>query len=189
MPSFWKFWSAAKGKAPAQQLQSWQSLYVQPNENVFRDLDTPCARHFSSVSLQKDYFPALSGFVPEMRRLEDSGTKPRTEQRPSDRHRQRSCGDNGETAHVQEGLGDSFRAKPTMSSSPRRRVLSMVLGSRLTTPCRETLAGTWVASTRHLRQMPTTTFFWTFRTIHASRATLATISECAWRSCSNAPSF
>jgi hypothetical protein len=72
MPSFWKFWAAAQGKAPAQQFQSWQSLYVQPNENVFRDLETPCARHFSSASLEKDFFPTLSDVVPEMRTLEQS---------------------------------------------------------------------------------------------------------------------
>jgi hypothetical protein len=72
MPSFWKFWSAAKGRAPAQQLQTWQSLYVQQNERVFRDLDAPCARHFTSISLGNDYFPGLPGLVPEMHKLERS---------------------------------------------------------------------------------------------------------------------
>lgn len=72
MPSFWKFWGAAQGTAPAQQLQPWQSLYVQPNESIFRDLDAPCALHFSSTSLEKDFFPTLSGLVPEMRRLGQS---------------------------------------------------------------------------------------------------------------------
>lgn len=63
---------AAQGTAPAQQLQPWRSLYVQPNESIFGDLDAPCARHFSSTSLEKDFFPTLSGLVPEMRRLEQS---------------------------------------------------------------------------------------------------------------------
>lgn len=70
MPSFWDFWTAAKGKPASHQLQAWQSFYIQPNTAVFNDLNTPCARHFGTAALVQDYFPALPRYVLGMQALE-----------------------------------------------------------------------------------------------------------------------
>ena len=72
MPNFWDFWVHAEGKPPSQQLEAWQDHYVQPDAVVFHDLKTPCARHFNSTALKKDYFPSLPASVDGMQTLESS---------------------------------------------------------------------------------------------------------------------
>jgi hypothetical protein len=72
MPDFWLFWNAAKNESPLQQLESWRSLYIQPNAALFADLAAPCAKHFSDRSLETDYFPTLPQFISEIHSLQQA---------------------------------------------------------------------------------------------------------------------
>lgn len=72
MPGFWHFWEAANGRPPDQQLQSWESLYIQPNSKVFADLAAPCAKHLTPEALKRDYFPTLSEYISQIHSIENS---------------------------------------------------------------------------------------------------------------------